>query len=79
MLTRADDALRRQLKARGVTEARTYDVATEDGGAWGVHAAEGLMIGGEVSDSVERATLIDAQVLRPDGEWRRKTECLARA
>jgi hypothetical protein len=79
VLTRADDALRRQLKARGVTEARTYDVATEDGGAWGGHVAEGLKIGGEISDSVERATLIDAQVLGPDGEWRRKTECLARA
>jgi hypothetical protein len=78
-LTRADDALRRQLKARGVTEARTYDVAAEDGGGWGGHIAEGLKVGGGVSDMAERATLVDARVLGPDGEWRRRTECLARA
>lgn len=78
-LARADDALRRQLRARGVTEARTYDVAVEDGGGWGGHLAEGLKIGGGVADTAERATLVDARVLGPDGEWRRKTECLTRA
>jgi hypothetical protein len=78
-LTRADETLRRQIKARGVTEARTYDVTAEDGGGWGGHLAEGLKIGGGVSDAAERATLVDARVLGPDGEWRRRTECLTLA
>jgi hypothetical protein len=79
VLTRADDALRRQLKARGVTEARTYDVVAADGGGWGGHISEGLKVGGGVADWAERATLVEAQVLGPDGQWRRRTECLVRA
>jgi hypothetical protein len=79
ILVRADDALRRKMRENGVTEARTYEMQTEDGGEWGVHAAKGWRIGGGLSEAAEKATLIDARVQGPDGSWRRKSECLATA
>jgi len=72
----ATQALRERIAASGVTEARTYDLAYEHRGGGGVRVGRGLTFGAGISDEVERARLVDVRVQGPDGQWRRRRECL---
>jgi hypothetical protein len=74
IMARADEALRARLAEAGVTEARTYDVDRDSGGAT-AHGSVGVKIGGGLTDESEGARLIDARVLGPDGAWRINRAC----
>ena len=75
----AADALRERISAAGVTETRTYALATKDNGNLRGHIALGEKWGFGLGETVEDLQLLGAQVRGPDGEWRARDDCLAMA
>jgi hypothetical protein len=73
------DAVRRRIDAAGVTETRTYALATRSNGRLGGHVGRGLVYGFGIGETVEELSLLDAQVRGPDGLWRTRDDCLAAA
>jgi len=71
------DAVRRRMEAVGVTETRTYDLATKDNGRLSGHVGRGALYGFGIGERVEDLSLLDAQVRGPDGLWRTRDDCLA--
>lgn len=74
-LVRATDELRARLADAGVTEARVYDVAREDGSVSGEGSAGTVQIGAGGVYKLERAMLTDARLKGPDGIWREAPAC----
>lgn len=72
------DALRRLLRERGRTEARTYALE-QDGDGFGGHVAAGVKVGGAIDTTRRTTRLLAAASRGPDGVWRRRRDCLARA
>jgi hypothetical protein len=75
----AADALRRRIQAAGVTETRTYALATKDNGRWSGHVGRGVVYGFGIGETAEDLSLLDAEVRGPDGLWRTRDDCLAAA
>ena len=69
-------ALRRRIDEAGVTETRTYALATRSNGRLGAHTGRGIVYGFSIGETVEDLTLLDAQVRGPDGLWRSRDDCL---
>lgn len=71
------EALRRLLRERGRTEARTYALEQE-GDGFGGHVAAGVKVGGAVDARRRTMRLLAAASRGPDGVWRGRRDCLAR-
>lgn len=74
LLARTSGALRERLAQAGVTEARTYAVATDRSGI-AVQGGSGVILGGGLTDETDDQRLIGARVLGPDGVWRTNPAC----
>jgi hypothetical protein len=72
---RADEALRARIAEAGVTEVRTYASESDSSGVV-AHGGIGLKVGGGLTDRTDRARLVDARVMGPDGVWRTREDCL---